>query len=136
MRLLRNLIHARPHIAMFILAMTLCVKALVPSGYMVMAGETTITVGLCSGFADGPQAATITIPIDKPAPGDPAHKGKSETPCAFTALSMASMSGADAPLLALALVFVMAVGLVARTSEPQVAAFRLLPPSQGPPAPA
>ena len=134
MRSLRNLIHVRPVFALFILALTLCVKVLVPSGYMVSAGSKTFTVGLCADGMGTPQTTTITIPMDPAAPADPTHKGKTDSPCAFSALSMAAMGGADAPLLAFALAFALAIGLFAHPAPARTALFRLLPPSQGPPA--
>jgi hypothetical protein len=133
-RSLRNLIRARPVFALCILAMTLCVKALVPSGYMVSASSKTFTVGLCSDGMGTPQTTTITIPMDPAAPADPTHKGKSDSPCAFSALSMAATGGADAPLLALALAFALAIGLFAHPAPARTTSFRLMPPSQGPPA--
>jgi hypothetical protein len=132
-RLLRNLIYARRLLAIALLAMALCVKALVPSGYMVSASGKTITVGLCTDGIGAAKSMTITIPMDPSAPGNPTHKGKADSPCAFSAVSMAATGGADAPLLALALAFVLALGIFADPAPARAAAFRILPPSQGPP---
>ena len=134
MRSLRNLIHARPVFAMFILAMTLCVKALVPSGYMISGGSKTITVGICTDGMGAPQTKTITILLDPSVPAEPAHKGKADSPCAFSALSMGALGGADAPLLALALAFILLLGTV---HVPQFFAQRGVrwhPPLRGPPS--
>ncbi len=133
MRSLRNLIHARPVLALLLVAMALCMKALVPSGYMVFAGSKTITVGICSDAMGAPQSMTITIPMDPSPAAEPAHKGKADSPCAFSALSMGAIGGADAPLLALALAFVLALGLFTFPALRRTSALRLRPPSQAPP---
>jgi hypothetical protein len=134
MRQFRRLIHARPVFALFVLAMALCVKALLPSGYMVSAGTKSFTVGLCSDGIGIHKTTTITVPVDPTAPTEPAHQGKTDGHCAFSALSMAATSGADAPLLALALVFVLAIGLLAQPTLLRANPRGMLPPSQGPPA--
>jgi hypothetical protein len=116
------------------MALALCVKALVPSGYMIFAGSKTITVGLCTDGMGAPQTMTITIPMDPASPGDPQHQSKSDTPCAFTALSMGALGGADAPLLALALAFILLLGT---SFVPQMFAqsgVRWHPPLRGPPS--
>jgi hypothetical protein len=134
MRSLRRLIHAQPAIALIILAMALCVKALVPTGYMISAGSKTITVGLCTDGMGGPQTKTITIPMDPSAPVDPTHKSKADSPCAFSALSMGAMGGADAPLLALALAFILLLGTVFVPQFFAQSSVRWHPPLRGPPS--
>jgi hypothetical protein len=131
---LRKLIHARPLFVLFILAMALCVKAAVPSGYMIFASSKTITVGLCTDGMGAPQTMTVTIPMDPASNSDPQHKSKADGPCAFSVLSMGAMGGADAPLLALALAFVLALAFFSHAALPRAVASRLLPPSRGPPA--
>ncbi|WP_373476528.1 hypothetical protein [Sphingorhabdus sp.] len=134
MRSLRNLIHARPLLALLLVAMAVCVRALVPSGYMVSAGSKTITVGLCSGIADAATTQTITIPMQSGGDKMPAHRGKAEMPCAFASLAMGAMAGADAPLLAIALLFVLALGFLPLLPAAQPHNFHLRPPLRGPPA--
>jgi hypothetical protein len=133
MRSLRNLIHTRPLLALLLVAVALCMKALVPSGYMVFAGSKTITVGICADGMGAPQTTTIAIPMDPSSPAEPTHKGKADSPCAFSALSMGAMGGADAPLLALALAFVLALELFTSPALRRTSPLRLRPPSQAPP---
>ena len=134
MRSLRNLIHTRPIFALLILAMTLCVKALVPSGYMISGGSKTITVGLCTDGMGAPQTTTITIPMDPSAPSEPAHKGKADSPCAFSALSMSAIGGADAALLAVALAFILLLGTAFVPQLFAKSGVRWHPPLRGPPS--
>lgn len=133
MRSLRNLIHARPLLAMLLVAMALCMKALVPSGYMVLAGSKTITVGLCADGMGAPKTTTITIPMDPSAPAEPAHKGKADSPCAFSALSMAAAGGADASLRAVALAFILLLGTAFVPQFYAQSGVRWHPPLRGPP---
>lgn len=129
----RNLIHTHPVLAIIILAMALCMKVLVPSGYMISASSKTITVGFCSGEMNAPKTTTITIPMNTDKSEDSAQKGAAEAPCVFSALSMAATGGIDLPLLVLALAFILSIGFLARTAIVRGAEVRLLPPSQGPP---
>jgi hypothetical protein len=129
--LLRNLIRTRPVFVFILLAMALCVKALVPTGYMISASAKTMTVGLCSDGIGIAKTTTITIPMNSGKSGVPAHKG--DAPCTYSVLSMAVTGAADAPLLAEALAFILALGFALHRALPRIVAVRLLPPSHGPP---
>jgi hypothetical protein len=124
---------------MMIMALALSVKALVPTGYMIGTSSTMfMTVTICADGTGTHQTATIAVQKDE-GQKDWGSKeksgghGKTDTPCAFTALSMASLGGADAPLLALALLFVLALGLAPRALSPLVDRAYLRPPLRGPP---
>lgn len=134
MRFLRNLIRAHPFLAHATLAMALCLKVLVPSGFMISASSKSIIVGLCSGRMDAPKATTITIPMGPKHSELPDQKSAADAPCAFSVLSMATTGSVDLPLLALALAFILSMGFVARNAIARITAVRWLPPSQGPPA--
>jgi len=132
---LRALIRQHQHVAMLIMALTLCVKALVPTGYMVGAGATKfLTVQICSDGLQTHQVTQIAIPIHGGSKDGHTEQGTGDSPCAFSALSMASLGGADAPLLALALVFILALGLVTTVPAQLGRIFYLRPPLRGPPA--
>lgn len=134
MRLLRHLIHSRPLFAFLLVAMALCVKALVPSGHMVFAGSKTITVGLCTDGTGAPQTTTIRIPMDPSAPGGPAHKSAADGPCAFSALSMAAAGGTDGALLAITLAFILLLGGAHTAQFFGQSGVRWHPPLRGPPS--
>ena len=133
MRSLRDLIHTRPFLALMLVVMALCVKALVPTGYMVSASSKTITVGLCTDGMGTAKTTTITIPMDPSAPAEPAHKGKSDSPCAFSALSMGAIGGTDAALLAVALAFILLLGTSFVPQFFEQSGVRWHPPLRGPP---
>lgn len=116
-----------------LVASALLLKVLVPTGFMIGADAShTITVTICHDASGAGAVQQIAIPLKKgggEAPGKPA-KGE----CPYGALSMASLSGADTVLLALALAFIMALGFApVRCAVPARPSF-ILPPLRGPPA--
>lgn len=130
----RALIQRQPKLVMLVMALALCVKALVPSGYMVRSGTTELlTVALCSQGLDAPKTATIAIHKEGGSQDQDSEGGKTDTPCAFTALSMVSLGGADAPLLAMALLFILALGLAPSAAPLPAEPAYLRPPLRGPP---
>lgn len=136
MHLLRTLLLRHRAIAFAAIAAALCLKALVPAGYMLDAGATSITARLC----DSSMSQTVTKQIAIPArgsadrsPGTPA--GKAGAPeCPYAALNLAAIGGAAPALLALALVFILALGLAPEPPRPVHRAAYLRPPLRAPPA--
>lgn len=116
---------------MMVLA-ALCMKALIPSGYMIGQNSKVLTVQICH---DG-LGETITKRIVIPMNGDPSDStGKQvKGDCAFTSLSMASMAGASHALLAIALAFIIALGFAPMQLPRPKRMFHLRPPLRGPPA--
>jgi hypothetical protein len=114
--------------------MALCVKAVVPSGLMVFANTKTITVGFCTDGIGVPQTKTITVPMEPASPGDPQHKSKADSPCAFSALSAGAIAGADIALLALALAFILLLGTTCVLQMVLRSGVRWHPPLRGPPS--
>jgi len=119
---------------MFLIALALMAKALVPAGYMIDSddGARTITVQLCADTAAS--STTITIPIAGDTGGQGKHHKAAESPCAFTALSDSSLAGADPLLLAEALHHIIALGFAPVNAPTLQGAFHLRPPLRGPPA--
>ncbi|WP_067734330.1 DUF2946 family protein [Novosphingobium naphthalenivorans] len=119
----------------------LLLKLAVPAGLMVGAGPRAITLEICHGVGGEAFADPVTIPVKqadqdlsgKPGPDKPGSD-KPGGECPYAALSMVSLAGADAVLLALAMVFIIALGFAPiRFALPQRAPF-LRPPLRGPPA--
>jgi len=133
MTALRALIHDHRRLAMLLLALALCTKALMPAGYMLGSSSKQLTVEICSDGFGGHVTKQIAIPMDGKSQPDQKH-GKTDSACAFSSLSMASLAGADAPLLALALTFILALGFAAQTPAPLGRISHLRPPLRGPPA--
>lgn len=91
-----------------------------------------VAIVLCSGV--GPEMAGM--PMTKPGDPHPQHPadGKSvDHPCAFSSLTMAATGGVDAVLLALALVYGLALGVLPAATRPWRGSVRLRPPLRAPP---
>jgi hypothetical protein len=132
MQVLRAFFMRHRALAILVVMAALCMKVVVPTGFMIGQNSKVLTVQLCTDGLGHAVTAKIAIPM-KGEPSDSSGKqGKAE--CPFASLSMASMTGADPALLALALAFILALGFApAQTSGP-TRVFYLRPPLRGPPA--
>lgn len=110
----------------------LLMKVLVPTGYMVSASAGSITIEVCSGY--GPQRMVMVMPGMGHRPDQKNDPGRAEMPCAFTGLSVSSLTGADPLVLAIAIAFMIftAFRIPMRPATPSGPAY-LRPPLRGPP---
>lgn len=132
MNLVRAFFLRHRALAIVLVLATLCMKALVPTGFMIGQNSKVLTVQICDDAFGNHAVKQIAIPMKDGSSESGSKQGKGE--CPFTSLSMASMSGADPALLALALAFILALGFVpTRTAYPE-RVFHLRPPLRGPPA--
>jgi len=134
MHALRASVFGHRHIAILILALALAMKALIPAGTMISAGSQLLTISICSGVDGSETTTTIAVPVKKSAPGDHDDSGKTGGQCAFSALSLVAIGGADAALLALAFAFILVLGLAPARRLPARRNLRIRPPLRGPPA--
>lgn len=134
MRTITTLIRDHRILAMLLLAVALCVKAVVPQGYMLGSGQKTLSVQLCYDGIEH-RTAQIAIPVDteRSNPAGPHQDGRPDQHCAFTALSMGALGGVDTPLLEQALIFIIARGIAPPDVILSERLSRLLPPLRGPP---
>ena len=134
MHLLRRLVLSNRRLAIVVLALALIMKLLMPGGFMPIVSDGQIVVSICSGT--GPTKMVVTIPGlgQKPDEGGE-HGGKAEQPCAFAGLSTPSLATTDPILLAAAILFVLARGVLAVPLQTLAAPPYLRPPLRGPPAP-
>ena len=119
-------------LALVLVLATLCMKALVPTGFMIGQNSKVLTVQICDDAFGNHAVKQIAIPMKDGSSESGSKQGKGE--CPFTSLSMASMSGADPALLALALAFILALGFVPTRAAHPERLFHLRPPLRGPPA--
>jgi hypothetical protein len=133
MGILRHFLRDHRRLAALLLALALCMKALVPAGYMLGEQGKVLTVQICAD-AGGQLTKQIVIPLHNQSGESHSEHGKTDSVCPYSALTMASLSGADAPLLALALSFILALGFAAITPHLAQRIFHLRPPLRGPPA--
>jgi hypothetical protein len=109
---LRTLIRDHARLTLVLLALALAVKAVVPAGFMLSAGgDRFLTVTICSDASGGPRQMQIAIPGKRDKGIDHSDAGTKATHCAFSGLGQSALGGADPLLLALALAFILLIGL-------------------------
>ena len=133
MSLFRSFLRDHRRLAALLLAAALCMKALVPAGFMVEARASALHLTICGDGAHIGEAAVKAIRDKLPVAHGAVDHGRSAQNCPYAVLGMASLGGADAPLLALALAFVLALAFrpVARAVAGRNVWLR--PPLRGPP---
>lgn len=133
MHALRAFLRTNRRLALALVALALVIKALVPAGYMLSGplgdGARVLTVAICADASGELATKQITVPSD----GKSDH-AKAEGTCAWGVLAMAALAGADVLLLALALAFILALGLAPRRPPARGQLTYLRPPLRGPPA--
>ncbi|MBC2663556.1 hypothetical protein H7F50_17590 [Novosphingobium flavum] len=136
MSLLRALLLRHRALTLLVLAAALCLKAVVPAGYMLDGNAGAITVRLCNDASGSAAPQAITIPMKPDAgdhPDDPT--GHKATPaCPYAALTLATLGGADPVLLGLALAFIVLLGFVPTVGPRTQRPTHLRPPLRAPPA--
>jgi len=118
-------------LAFLMVAVALLVRAVVPTGYMIMPNDGTIMVSICSG--QGPQMVALDVGKGAGEHGDHQDSKKADHPCAFSGLGMAAMGGADIVLLSAAIAYVLTLGFLAIFAPPRPTIARLRPPLRAPP---
>ena len=115
-------------------AMALAMRVLVPAGYMVAEQSRVLTVSICTDASNAGHVKQMTISVNGKPSGSSDERSKSDGPCPYSALSMASPGGVDAPLLVLALAFILAASF-APSHFPSISKIRRdRPPLRGPPS--
>lgn len=132
MNLVRAFFLRHRALAIVLVLATLCMKAIVPTGFMIGQNSKVLTVQICDDAFGNHAVKQIAIPMKDGGSESGSKQGKGE--CPFTSLSMASMSGADPALLALALAFILALGFAPTRTAHSERVFHLRPPLRGPPA--
>jgi hypothetical protein len=134
MRGLRIFLLRHRALAALALALVLSVRLLVPSGYMVAGGARMLTVVVCTGVTGEHETMHVMIPTAGQKSGhDGGHEGSKADPCPYSSLSMISTAGVDAPLIAAALAFIMALGFAPIVTSPRKRVHYVRPPLRGPP---
>ncbi len=133
MRPLRAFIRDHRGLAIWLVALALCMKIMVPAGFMVGASGKSLSITICDGRAVQ-QTRQISLPPAGHARDLPGEAGKTPDACPYAALGMAALSGTPVVLLAVALAFVLIRGIwPTAVPHPARPAF-LRPPLRAPPA--
>jgi hypothetical protein len=112
-------------------ALALCLKLVVPAGYMIDGAGPQLRLILCTTAADGSTIArAVGVPGGGHVPGG--EPQADEAPCAFSVLSLGALDAAAAFVVA-ALIFVFMRALWATMPPPTPGRLWLLPPLRGPP---
>ena len=130
MTALRAFFQHNRRLAALLIALALCMKALVPAGYMLDGNAKVLTVHICADSLGHVITKNIVVPQSG---HDDTRKAHADSPCHFTALGHASLGGADPIQLALALLFILAAGFLPLVAAPLAPVSHLRPPLRGPP---
>ncbi len=127
--------------ALAVIALALAMKALVPAGYMIGGDAKVLTIKVCDGYADSGTGHDIAIVAKGGAHSDAGHDDAGRAlhdhqACPFSALTLAHIGGADPIQLALALAFIVLLGVIAPVRATPRPSARLRPPLRAPPFPA
>lgn len=133
MTALRALLLRHRALAILLVAAALCLKALVPAGYMLEAGHKVLTVTVCMDSQGHSVTRDIVVPMKGSPAGDAARHAEAGKACGWSSLAMDALGGADAPLLAAALAFILALGFAPLATPRPARAVWLRPPLRGPP---
>jgi hypothetical protein len=130
---IRALIRRHQAAALWLVALALLVKALVPSGYMVgQSGTRTFDIIVCSDPTGMAVTQKLVIPFDNKGEHDSKQAAKGD--CAFTALGHGAAPATDPMLLLAAIAFILALGFTS-LAAPTLRGFpHIRPPLRGPPA--
>src|SRR5688572_25557289 len=132
MQVLRAIVMRHRALASLLVALALCLKAIVPAGYMVETGAHMLTVTICDAATGHTVTKQIAVPMKDGSGKDAAGQGKGD--CAYSSLSSASISGADPVLLLLAVAFILTLGFAPVHAPAPRPVSCLRPPLRGPPA--
>lgn len=112
------------------IALALAMKALVPAGYMLGTKAHLLTVQICADTQGRQLTQTLVVPGES----KPLDHAKSDGVCGWGALAMSALGGTDPALLALALAFILLLGVASARPVRELPRLHLRPPLRGPPA--
>lgn len=131
MQPLRRFIRDHRWLAIWLVTLALCMKVVMPSGFMLGAAGKSLSITICDGRGLE-QARQISLP-EPGAHHQPAEQRGAPDACPYAGLGMAALSGAPALLLGGALAFILIQG-VRPSALRQFAPRRFLrPPLRAPP---
>ncbi|MGI9375238.1 hypothetical protein EB810_11585 [Altererythrobacter sp. FM1] len=135
MNALRALIRQHRHLALALVVVAFCIKAVLPAGFMLSpSSNTVLTVTICTDGTGALRQMKLIIPSKPNGGGSSTDHAKKDGHCGFTSLFHAALGGADGVLQALAFAFILVLGFAPARVLPFAPALYLRPPLRGPPA--
>lgn len=135
MTALRALIANHRRLAALLVALALCMKALIPAGTMIAATPKVLTVAICTDAGGPAMTRDVVVPM-RPDAGaaDGQAKQGAGAPCGWSVLGLGGLAATDPVVLAAALAFIALAGFRPAPAPPATAPARLRPPLRAPPA--
>ena len=130
---LRALIFGHRRLAAVLIACALCMKALVPGGYMIGGAAKTFTIEICDGHNQHAVSNIVIPQSGKAGDGQGDNQAKGDSICPYASLGHASLAGTDTIQLVLALAFILALGFAPVAAIVAAPILFLRPPLRGPP---
>lgn len=119
-------------LALLLAIMALCLKVVLPSGYMIGVHSRILTIQMCEEGAGASLSRQIVLPMNGDA--DDRGTGRGKVDCPYAVLSMASSAGVQLTLLAVASIFFLPPFLRPASQDAMPSRAHLRPPLRGPPA--
>ncbi|RKF22584.1 hypothetical protein D6851_05030 [Altericroceibacterium spongiae] len=120
-----------------LVALALCLKVLVPTGYMIDSGDRFLSVRICDGQVGG-KALLIKVQTNKTGhshgSGEGEHTDHAATHCPFATMAVSGLEADDPFFFAIALAFILALGFAPVVTPCVRRIVYARPPLRGPPA--
>ena len=134
MTCVRALLMRSRGLTLLMVVAALCMKLLVPGGYMIASDSPSFSVRICTGTLERAAVREVALPMTGERQTPLGKQVMADTLCPYSALSLGTLSAADPALLILALAFVLLLGLAPVTVPALRQGHHLRPPLRGPPA--
>ena len=121
-------------IAFAVIALAMAMKVLIPAGTMIGGDARALTIQICDGYGDALHDSARAVVIAIKGHGDQGKTAPDHQACPFSALGHAGLTGTDPELLAVALAFILLLGLTSPAFPVVRPLDRLRPPLRAPPA--
>ena len=134
MGLIRTFLRDHRELAIWLVALALALKVLVPAGTMISSQGSSIVIRICDG-QEHAQVRQIMVGQGTGGKADhgPADHGKGDGICPYSALGHASLGGTDPALLATALAFILTLAFAPLAPTRLLRIAHASPPLRGPP---
>ena len=128
----RAIITRHRTLALLLAILALCLKVVLPSGYMIGVHSKILTIQMCDEVPGANLSRQIVLPMKKDVDDRGTDRGKLD--CPYTVLTMASSAGVQLALLVSASIFFLTALQRPVSQDAMRSRAHLRPPLRGPPA--